>query len=91
MFAICQDYYRCGGERRMIVKMMSICFTWFPISGLGKPKLYHDLGVFYKNRGDCGGYLTVKNYWGLFTGDDGVCFGWKDSVRLESLVCPLVD
>jgi len=23
-----------------------------PISGLGKPKLYHDLGVFYKEVGD---------------------------------------
>ena len=22
-------------------KMMSICFTWFPISGLGEPKIYH--------------------------------------------------
>jgi len=25
---------------------MSICFTWFPISGLGKPKLYQNLGDF---------------------------------------------
>ena len=24
-------------------KMMSICLTWFPISGLGKPKLYQNL------------------------------------------------
>jgi len=34
--------------------MMSICFTWFPISGLGEPNIYHDLGVFYKK---CGFYL----------------------------------
>jgi len=26
--------------------MMSICLTWFPISGLGKPKLYQNLGDF---------------------------------------------
>ena len=26
-------------------------FTEFPIGGLGKPKLYHDLGVFYKEVG----------------------------------------
>ncbi len=33
--------------KRMIEKrMMSIRLTRFPISGLGKPKLYHDLGVF---------------------------------------------
>jgi len=31
--------------------MISMCFTWFPIGGLGKPKLYHDLGVFYKEVG----------------------------------------
>ena len=30
---------------------MSRCFIWFPFGGLGKLKLYHDLGVFYKNRG----------------------------------------
>ena len=24
------------------------CFTKFPISGLGEPKLYQNLGVFYK-------------------------------------------
>ena len=27
-------------------KMMSICLTWFPISGLGEPYMYHDLGEF---------------------------------------------
>jgi len=27
-------------------RMMSICLTWFPISGLGKPKLYQNLGDF---------------------------------------------
>ena len=30
---------------------MSICFTWFPISGLGEPNIYHDSGVIYKNGG----------------------------------------
>jgi len=28
---------------------MSICLTWFPISGLGEPNIYHDSEVFYKN------------------------------------------
>ena len=37
--------------KRNTEEMMSICFTWFPISGLEEPKLYHDLGVFYKNWG----------------------------------------
>ena len=30
---------------------MSICLTWFLISGLGEPNIYHDLGVFYKEVG----------------------------------------
>ena len=30
--------------KRNMEKMRSICLTWFPISGLGKPKLYHDSG-----------------------------------------------
>ena len=25
---------------------MSICLTWFPISGLGKPKLYQNMWCF---------------------------------------------
>ena len=32
-------------------KIMSICLTWFPFGGLGEPNIYHDSGVFYKNRG----------------------------------------
>ena len=51
--------------------MISSGFTWFPISGLGEPNIYHDLGVFYKNvgilLGDCltreelsGGYLQEE-------------------------------
>ena len=32
--------------KRNRVKIMSICLTWFPISGLGKPKLYQNLGGF---------------------------------------------
>ena len=31
---------------RNMEKMMSICLTWFPISGLGKPNLYQNLGCF---------------------------------------------
>jgi len=45
MFAIFQDYYRlCGEERRRReMRMSRRCFTKFPISGLGKPKLYQNL------------------------------------------------
>ena len=31
---------------------------------------------------DCGGCLTVKNWWELLTGDDGVCFTWFPFDRL---------
>ena len=27
--------------KRNMEKIMSICLTWFPIRGLGEPKLYH--------------------------------------------------
>ena len=37
--------------KRNMEEMMSICLTWFPIGELGKSKLYHDSGVFYKNVG----------------------------------------
>ena len=37
--------------KRNMEKMMSRCFTWFPISGLGELNIYHYLGVFYKNMG----------------------------------------
>ena len=45
--------------KRNMEEMMSICLTWFPISGLGEPYIYHDLGVFYKNRGF---YLDGSEY-----------------------------
>ena len=32
--------------KRNMEKMMSICLTRFPISRLGKPNIYHDLGDF---------------------------------------------
>ena len=37
--------------KRNMEEMMSICLTWFPIGELGKFKLYHDSGGFYKNVG----------------------------------------
>jgi len=41
---------------------MRSCFNWVPIGELGKTKLYHNSGVFYKNVGILlGGCLTVKN------------------------------
>ena len=41
--------------KRNMEKMMSICLTWFPISGLGKPKLYQNLGCFTRI-----GYFTWR-------------------------------
>ena len=38
-------------KRRRKEKMMSICLTWFPISGLGKPKLYQNMWCFTRNWG----------------------------------------
>ena len=40
--------------KRSKERMMSRCFNWFPISGLGEPKLYHNLGDFSINREGCG-------------------------------------
>ncbi len=52
---------------------MSIYFTWFTFSELGKPKLYQNMWCFTRKWGFyLVGCLTVKNYWGLLTGDDGV-------------------
>ena len=51
----------------------------FPKSGLGEPNIYHDSGVIYKNEGILlGGCLTVKNYWGLLTGEWWGWWGRKD-------------
>ena len=41
-------------KRRMKEMRMSRCFTWFPISGLGKPKLYQNLGCFTRIGEVCG-------------------------------------
>ena len=45
--------------KRRIERMMSRCFTEFPISGLGLPKLYHNSGVFYKKLGGFRKYSLV--------------------------------
>ena len=37
--------------KRNMEKMMSICLTWFPIGGLGKPKLYQNMWCFTMKRG----------------------------------------
>jgi len=34
-----REYSKRGEERRRIESMMSRCFTWFPISGLGEPEI----------------------------------------------------
>ena len=53
---------------------MSRCFTLVSFWLVGESNLYHDSGVFYKN-GLVEGCQTVKNQWGLLTGDDGVGCG----------------
>ena len=40
-------------------RMMSRCLTWFPISGLGEPKIYHDSGLYYKEVGGLRKYSLV--------------------------------
>ena len=48
--------------KRNMEKMMSICLNWFPISVLGEPYIYHDLGDFTRMwRFYLEGCLTVKN------------------------------
>jgi len=37
--------------KRNMEKIMSICLTSGPISGLGEPNMYHNSGMFYKNVG----------------------------------------
>ena len=42
-------------------RMMSRCFTWFPIGGLGEPIYTMIRGCFTRVWEGCGGCLTVKN------------------------------
>ena len=69
-------------------RMMSICFTWFPIIGLGEPNIYHYLGDLTRSGdftwrvSDCEELVGVT--WrfsdceelsgGLLTGDDWIGF-----------------
>ena len=49
-------------ERIRIERMMSRCFTWFPIFWFRKTQVIPEYGGFYKNVGVLlGGCLTVKN------------------------------
>ena len=43
-------------KRRREMRMSSRCFTWFPISGLGKPKLYQNMWCFTRI-----GEVSAKN------------------------------
>jgi len=45
---------------------MSICLTWFPISGLGEPYLYHNLENFTRMWEGCGSYVQkeMEYAWG---------------------------
>jgi hypothetical protein len=52
-------------------RIMSICLTWFPIGGLGKPKLYQNMWCFTRS-GDFTWRVSdcEELSWGLLTGDD---------------------
>jgi len=47
--------------KRKRERMMSRCFTWFPISGLGNPSYTRICGVLQESGILLGGCLTVKN------------------------------
>ena len=64
--------------KRNMEKMMSRCFTWFPIGGYRRTQYITSIGLFYKNVVILlGGCLTVKNsgsysqeMMGLFLGEN---------------------
>ena len=60
--------------KRNMEKMMSICLTWFPISGLGKPKLYQNLVCFTRIGDFTWRVSDCEELVGGFTGDDGIYF-----------------
>ena len=57
--------------KRNIKKMMNICLTRFPISGLWVPYTYQNSGYFTRTVDFLGGCMTVNNLWKSLTGDDG--------------------
>ena len=47
-------------KRRREMRMSSRCFTWFPISGLGEPNIYHQSVCFTRKWEGCGVCLTCE-------------------------------
>ncbi len=64
-------------------RMMSRCFTWFPISGLGKPKLYQNLMWITM----CGGFYDIvvffdcEVFWGVFVLEGGLLVFLTNFIR----------
>jgi len=54
--------------------MMSRCFTWFPIGGLGEPYIYHNL--VYDARG--GRLRKVVWLWRISGGSHRRWWAWKE-------------
>jgi len=54
------DWPNRGEERRRIEISTRICLTWFTFVGLGKPKLYQNMGNFTMWGGF---YLDGSEYW----------------------------
>ena len=67
---------------------MSRCFTWFPISGLGEPNIYHNLGEFTRMWGF---YLESSDFlewWtdkGFDAHDEGEKPKWLDFCVVQSI------
>jgi len=57
------------------MRMMSICLTWFLISGLGEPKLYHYLCDLTRRGILLGGLSDCEELVGLLRGDDVIGLG----------------
>ena len=49
--------------KRNMERMMSRCFTWFPIHSLGEPNIYHQSVCFTRIGEACrAGFLIMNNY-----------------------------
>ena len=63
--------------------MMSICLTWFPVGGLGKPKLYQNMWCFTRIGEGCGGSVWVIN---IYTSLD-YGYGWWTGTMQRTEMC----
>ena len=62
---------------------MSRCFIWFPFVELGEPNYITNRFVLQELEILLGRCLTLKNWWWLVTGDDGVGFGEINTAQIN--------